>query len=97
MLQPRNVIRVPHRDEAKALPEYNTGHDVLALYPGTTCFYRAKVMAPPSKVSVADRVRKKETKHYLHFRIKMPLMVVTIRSSSKTITMSINMSVQNMY
>jgi hypothetical protein len=60
MLQPRNVIRVPHRDEARALPEYNTGHDVLALYPGTTCFYRAKVMASPSKVSVADGVKKRD-------------------------------------
>ncbi|KAG2211315.1 hypothetical protein INT46_009217 [Mucor plumbeus] len=49
MLQPRNVIPIPNVDEAKGLSEINTGQDVLALYPGTTCFYRAKVAAPPSK------------------------------------------------
>ncbi|CAO3616391.1 unnamed protein product [Mucor fragilis] len=49
MLQPRNVIPIPNVDEAKGLTEINTGQDVLALYPGTTCFYRAKVAAPPSK------------------------------------------------
>ncbi|KAG1089327.1 hypothetical protein G6F42_020001 [Rhizopus arrhizus] len=52
MLQPRNVIPIPNVDEAKGLTEINTGQDVLALYPGTTCFYRAKVAAPPSKVSL---------------------------------------------
>lgn len=51
MLQPRNVIPIPNVDEAKGLSEINMGQDVLALYPGTTCFYRAKVAAPPSKVS----------------------------------------------
>jgi SAGA-associated factor 29 len=51
MLQPRNVIPIPDTDEAKELEELNPGLDVLALYPGTTCFYRAKVIAPPSKVS----------------------------------------------
>ncbi|GAN05138.1 SAGA-associated factor 29 homolog [Mucor ambiguus] len=49
MLQPRNVIPIPNVDEAKGLTEINMGQDVLALYPGTTCFYRAKVAAPPSK------------------------------------------------
>lgn len=51
MLQPRNVIPIPDADEAKGLAELNPGLDVLALYPGTTCFYRAKVIASPSKVS----------------------------------------------
>ncbi|KAL9553479.1 hypothetical protein MBANPS3_003273 [Mucor bainieri] len=50
MLQPRSVIPIPNVDEAKGLTEINTGQDVLALYPGTTCFYRARVAAPPSKV-----------------------------------------------
>lgn len=50
MLQPRNVIPIPDEDEAKGLLELNPGQDVLALYPGTTCFYRAKVIAAPSKV-----------------------------------------------
>lgn len=54
MLQPRNVIPIPNVDEAKGLTEINTGQDVLALYPGTTCFYRAKVAAPPSKVSLVN-------------------------------------------
>jgi hypothetical protein len=54
MLQPRNVIPIPNVDEAKGLSEINTGQDVLALYPGTTCFYRAKVAAPPSKVKFCN-------------------------------------------
>lgn len=50
MLQPRNVIPIPNVNEVMALAELGTGEDVLALYPGTTCFYKAKVVAPPSKV-----------------------------------------------
>ncbi|CAO3675417.1 unnamed protein product [Rhizopus stolonifer] len=49
MLQPRNVIPIPNVNEVMALAELGTGEDVLALYPGTTCFYKAKVVAPPSK------------------------------------------------
>ncbi|KAI7902605.1 SGF29 tudor-like domain-containing protein [Cokeromyces recurvatus] len=49
MIQPRNVIPIPNIDEAKELTELNAGQDVLALYPGTTCFYKAKVITPPSK------------------------------------------------
>lgn len=30
--------------------EFVTGDTVLALYPETTCFYRAFVITPPSKV-----------------------------------------------
>ncbi|KAI8971915.1 SGF29 tudor-like domain-containing protein [Mycotypha africana] len=51
LLQPRNVIPIPSAEEAKSMLEFNSGQDVLALYPGTTCFYRAKVIASPSKVS----------------------------------------------
>lgn len=50
MLQPRNVIPIPDADEAKSHAELNPGQDILALYPGTTCFYRAKVIATPTKV-----------------------------------------------
>ncbi|KAI8061229.1 SGF29 tudor-like domain-containing protein [Thamnidium elegans] len=50
MLQPRNVIRIPDADEAKSHAELNPGQDVLALYPGTTCFYRAKIVSTPTKV-----------------------------------------------
>ncbi|KAG0737491.1 hypothetical protein G6F57_004078 [Rhizopus arrhizus] len=49
MLQPRNVIPIPNASEARVLAELDIGQDVLALYPGTTCFYKAKVIEPPSK------------------------------------------------
>ncbi|KAI7892104.1 SGF29 tudor-like domain-containing protein [Mucor mucedo] len=54
MLQPRNVIPIPDADEARNYTELNPGQDILALYPGTTCFYRAKVIAAPTKVSNND-------------------------------------------
>lgn len=37
-------------DDQEAVPEFPTGHTVLALYPSTTCFYKAIVVCPPSKV-----------------------------------------------
>lgn len=37
-------------DDQEAVPEFPTGHTVLALYPSTTCFYKAIVVRPPSKV-----------------------------------------------
>lgn len=52
MLSPRYVIPVPTSEEAKLLPEIPAQQDVLALYPGTTCFYKATVIAPPSKVNM---------------------------------------------
>lgn len=51
MLPPRYVIPVKTSEDAKFSPEIPTQQDVLALYPGTTCFYKAIVIAPPSKVS----------------------------------------------
>ncbi|CAO3589813.1 unnamed protein product [Absidia cylindrospora] len=48
MLPPRNIIAVPEPADLKSIPELNTGQDVLALYPGTTCFYRAIVVHPPA-------------------------------------------------
>lgn len=48
MLTPRQVIPIP--DNMDNQPEYPSGRHVLALYPGTTCFYKATVMTPPSKV-----------------------------------------------
>jgi hypothetical protein len=50
----RFIIPLP-----KSLPdsfknaEFPAGDIVLALYPETTCFYRATVVAPPSKVGLA--------------------------------------------
>lgn len=32
------------------MPEIPISQDVLALYPGTTCFYKATVVMVPSKV-----------------------------------------------
>ncbi|KAI8991962.1 SGF29 tudor-like domain-containing protein [Mycotypha africana] len=49
VLSPRYVLPVPTSEEAKSLPEIPVHRDVLALYPGTTCFYKAVVIAPPSK------------------------------------------------
>ncbi|KAI7895707.1 SGF29 tudor-like domain-containing protein [Mucor mucedo] len=49
MLPPRYVIPVKSSEEAKLSPEIPSRQDVLALYPGTTCFYKATVIAPPSK------------------------------------------------
>jgi hypothetical protein len=31
-------------------PEFNEREQVLALYPSSSCFYRATVIAPPSQV-----------------------------------------------
>ncbi|ORE07924.1 DUF1325-domain-containing protein [Rhizopus microsporus var. microsporus] len=49
MLQPRNVIAIPNINEAREHPELSVGQDVLALYPSTTCFYKARIVEPPSK------------------------------------------------
>ncbi|KAI8341290.1 SGF29 tudor-like domain-containing protein [Chlamydoabsidia padenii] len=47
MVSPRQVIPIPDITDNRL--EYPSGHHVLALYPGTTCFYKATVMVPPSK------------------------------------------------
>jgi hypothetical protein len=54
MLQTKNIIPIPDVTEAKGFLEMMTGQPVLALYPGTTCFYRAKVVSQPSKVNPAN-------------------------------------------
>lgn len=43
-------------DDQDAVPEFPAGHTVLALYPSTTCFYKAVVVQPPSKVSTCCMV-----------------------------------------
>ncbi|KAI8336538.1 SGF29 tudor-like domain-containing protein [Chlamydoabsidia padenii] len=48
MMPPRNVLAVPAPSDLKNIPEMSPNQDVLALYPGTTCFYRAIVVHPPS-------------------------------------------------
>ncbi|KAI8330857.1 SGF29 tudor-like domain-containing protein [Chlamydoabsidia padenii] len=47
MLPPRNVIAVPELADLQNIPDIPSGQDVLALYPGTTCFYRAIVIQSP--------------------------------------------------
>jgi len=47
-LSARSVIMI--MDDQDAVPEFPAGHTVLALYPSTTCFYKAMVVQSPSKV-----------------------------------------------
>ncbi|KAJ3191488.1 hypothetical protein HK101_007670 [Irineochytrium annulatum] len=42
----KKVIPIP---DPKAKPEYPANHIVLALYPNSSCFYKAVVAKPPSK------------------------------------------------
>lgn len=56
MVPPKNVIPIPSVAEVRQLPEIPAHTDVLALYPGTTCFYNAIVITPPSKVYTVDDV-----------------------------------------
>ncbi|KAI0822258.1 SGF29 tudor-like domain-containing protein [Trametes gibbosa] len=39
-----------------AYPEFSAGSTVMALYPDTSCFYRAEVIASPARVSIADHL-----------------------------------------
>ncbi|KAF9980701.1 hypothetical protein BGZ65_004777 [Modicella reniformis] len=45
-LHARSVIMIT--DDLEDVPEFSAGHTVLALYPATTCFYKAIVIQPPS-------------------------------------------------
>lgn len=45
-----NVIDLP--DKGGYLQEFPRSRRVFALYPNTTCFYKATVITPPSKQSV---------------------------------------------
>ncbi|KAG1441836.1 hypothetical protein G6F56_011313 [Rhizopus delemar] len=49
MLSPKYVIPVPTPKEAELAQEIPVHKDVLALYPGTTCFYKATVISSPNK------------------------------------------------
>ncbi|KAG0054333.1 hypothetical protein BGZ83_011439 [Gryganskiella cystojenkinii] len=46
-LHARSIIMI--MDDQDSVPEFSAGHTVLALYPSTTCFYKAIVVQPPSK------------------------------------------------
>ncbi|RUS24392.1 SGF29 tudor-like domain-containing protein [Jimgerdemannia flammicorona] len=49
MVPIKSVIPIPNESEVRLLPEIPPNQDVLALYPGTTCFYKATVVVSPSK------------------------------------------------
>ncbi|ORX92261.1 hypothetical protein K493DRAFT_226154, partial [Basidiobolus meristosporus CBS 931.73] len=53
-LPPRNIIPLPEEVVLGEYPEFEVDHVVLALYPNTTCFYKAIVVLPPSKVHFVD-------------------------------------------
>ncbi|CAG8526511.1 15936_t:CDS:2 [Acaulospora colombiana] len=44
----KNVIEIPNQGDMRT-PEFPQSHTVIALYPGTTCFYKAVVVKPPEK------------------------------------------------
>ncbi|CAG8777624.1 6113_t:CDS:2, partial [Racocetra fulgida] len=46
----KNVIAIPNPGEMRS-PEFPKDSTVIALYPSTTCFYRAVVVIPPSKLT----------------------------------------------
>lgn len=54
-------------DDQEAVPEFPAGHTVLALYPSTTCFYKAIVVRPPSKVQTSASLTLAQARHYFHF------------------------------
>ncbi|KAG9293621.1 hypothetical protein G9A89_005624 [Geosiphon pyriformis] len=57
----KNVIPIPKEEQVNhEFPETST---VLAIYPGTTTFYKARVVLPPSKTT--DRPNKYECGKYL--------------------------------
>lgn len=86
MLQPRNVIPIPDADEAKGYPELNQGQDVLALYPGTTCFYRAKLVTTPTKnkdPAYAGNYKVQFEDDNNDFKYVMPRHVLEVPKSNK--------------
>ncbi|KAG5459032.1 MAG: SGF29 tudor-like domain-containing protein [Olpidium bornovanus] len=51
LLSRKNVLALPSSPPvgAPGYSEYRAGSHILALYPGTTCFYKAIVVEPPSR------------------------------------------------
>ncbi|KAI8913991.1 SGF29 tudor-like domain-containing protein [Powellomyces hirtus] len=49
---PKDIVPLLTEQEVARRPVFQKEHKVLALYPGTTCFYRAKVKTPPHKGSL---------------------------------------------
>lgn len=60
---PISIIPLPDKDAPQGSPahlgayqEFHTGATVMALYPDTSCFYRAEVIASPKDISTQGRV-----------------------------------------
>lgn len=62
----RYLICMPLSNEASLLIEFPVGHVVLALFPSTTCLYRAIVVSNPSKANkvLIERERRLEIIYY---------------------------------
>ncbi|KAL1928445.1 hypothetical protein VTP01DRAFT_2801 [Rhizomucor pusillus] len=85
-IPPRNVIPVPDGNESQHLPEVPAGQDVLALYPGTTCFYKATVILPPNKnkdLSTAGSYKVQFEDDNNEVKYVMPEHVLEMPKSSK--------------
>jgi hypothetical protein len=59
----RNMIPLPDPDAApgspshvSSYPEFPPGSTVMALYPDTSCFYRAEVIQTPKEMQLSSRV-----------------------------------------
>lgn len=60
---PISIIPLPDKDASPGSPahlsayqEFPTGATVMALYPDTSCFYRAEVIASPKDIPTQGRV-----------------------------------------
>jgi hypothetical protein len=84
MVPAKFVIELPQSGADKE--QFAQGHQVLALYPNTSCFYRATVVCPPIKVlslktfepvgNFNGRVKRrwKKTSHFIRFVSKTTIM-----------------------
>lgn len=59
----RSIVPLPdpnvppnHPSHLNSYPEFPARSTVMALYPDTSCFYRAEVLASPKEVQTAGRV-----------------------------------------
>lgn len=55
-MNPSHIILIPDNEEvALSRVEFRLKQNVLALFPGTTCFYSSIVMSQPSRVSLGNK------------------------------------------
>ncbi len=48
---PQSIVALPRKEEVSQVPRLPVGSFVLALFPDTSCFYRARVIDCPADVS----------------------------------------------